>query len=353
MLRCIFSPKCGGKVPKKLPSESVWPNWYVCVKSGIFTARDLRSILVSAAYDLERTPENRYLCVLVDSKFTRERVKSELQAFKRIIHPQMAGRIYLTLFHQAKGFIDFPENEFGISQNELRQFIQEQVALTGKNSPGATRSAVLNLLALSWLNRDEPQTTEALCQASGASYPTVVNTIKELEAENLIARQSDRRVSLKRFPERLWKRWVVDGEARKSIRFNDRSGQPRTPEDLAERLQELNLPNVAIGGVIGAKHYYPMLNITGSPRLDLIVHGGVKSDLAFITKLDPALRQINNLMDPENVVVHFLPRAESMFIKDHNGLLLADPIECLANLYQAGLDYQGEDMLSTLIAKRK
>jgi hypothetical protein len=339
-------------VQKKLPSDFVWQNWRVSVKSGIFTVRDLRSILVGAAYDLKLTPESRYLCVLADGKFTSARLKSELQAFKDIISPQIAERIYLALFDRDEGFVYFPE-ECGIPQNELRQFIQEQVALTGKRSPGATRNAVLNLLALQWLNHGKPQTTEALCQASGASYPTVFNAIKQLEAENLIVRQSDRRVSLKRFPENLWKRWVVDGEARKSIRFSDRSGQPRTPLDLAERLQRLNLPNIAIGGVIGAKHYYPKLDITGSPRLDLVVHGGVKSDLEFIKKMDPALGQMKSLVEPANVVVHFLPRAESMFIKDSNGSVLADPIECLANLYQGGLDYQGEDMLSALMANRK
>lgn len=338
---------------KKLPSDFVWQNWRVCVKSGIFTVRDLRSILVGAAYDLKLTPESRYLCVLADSKFTSARLKSELQAFKGIIFPQVAERIYLALFNQKEGFVYFPEDECDIPKIELSQFIHEQVALTGKRSPGATRSTVLNLLVLQWLNRGEPQTTEALCQASGASYPTVFNAIKQLEAENLIARQSDRRVSLKWFPENLWKRWVVDGEGRKSLRFRDRSGQPRTPEDLAERLQRLNLPNVAIGGVIGAKHYYPKLDLTGSPRLDLVVHGGVKSDLEFIKKMDPALAQMNSLVEPANVVVHFLPRAESMFIKDSNGSVLADPIECLANLYQGGLDYQGEDMLSALITNRR
>jgi hypothetical protein len=338
---------------KKLPSDFVWRNWRVCVKSGIFTVRDLRSILVGFAYDLKLTPENRYLCVLADSKFTSARLESELQAFKDIVSPRMAGRIYLALFDRKEGFVYFPEAVCDIPQNELSQFIYEQVALTGARSPGATQSAVLNLLILQWLNSGEPQTTEALCQASGASYPTVFKTIKQLEAENLIVRQSDRRVSLKRFPENLWKRRVVDGEARKSIRFSDRSGQPRKSEDLAERLQRLNLPNVAIGGVIGAKHYYPKLDITGSPHLDVVVHGGVKSDLEFIKKIDPALGQMNSLVEPANVVVHFLPRAESMFIKGPNGSVLADPIECLANLFQGGLDYQGEDMLSALITNRK
>ena len=337
---------------KKASSDLVWQNWHVCVKSGIFTVRDLRSILVSFAYELKEAPENRYLCILVDSKFTSARLESELQAFKDIIFPQIAKQIYLTLFDKDEGFIHFPER-CDVPQDQLRKFIPEQLALTGKRSPGATRSAVLNLMALQWLTRRPPQTTEALCRASGASYPTVFNTIKQLEAENLIIRQSDRRVSLKRFPENLWRRWVVDGEVRKSIRFNDLSGQARTPEDLAERLNKLNLTHVAIGGVIGAKHYYPKLDITGSPRLDLVVHGGIKSDLKFIKKIDPALGQLNSLIVPANVVVHFLPRADSLFISDSKGYLLADPIECLANLYQGGLDHQANDMLSALTIDRE
>ena len=338
---------------KELASNLVWRNWHVTVKLGIFTARDLRSILVGIAYELKLQPENRYLCVLADSKLTPARLQAELDAFKGIISPETAGKMYLALFDRDKGFSYFPVGECDIPQDELKQFIHEQVALTGKRSPGATRSAVLNLLILQWLKHGEPQTTEALCQASGASYPTVFNTIKRLEAENVIVRQSDRRMSLKRFPENVWKHWVVDGEARKSICFSDLSGQPRTPEDLATRLQALDLENVAIGGVIGAKHYYPLLDITGSPQLDLVVHGGAKSDLGFIKTLDPALGQINSLVGPANVVVHFLPRAQSMFMKDAKGLLFADPVECLANLYQGGLDHQANDMLLALLFKRE
>lgn len=332
---------------KERSSDHVWQNWHVCVKSGIFTVRDLRSILVSFAYELKDAPENHYLCILVDSKFTLGRLESELQAFKGIISPQMAEQIDLTLFDQNEGFIHFPDR-CNVPHDQLREFIHEQLAFTSKHSPGATRSAVLNLMALQWLTRGAPQTTEALCRASGASYPTVFNTIKQLESESLIVRQSDRRVSLKRFPENLWRRWVVDGETRKSIRFKDLSGQARTPEDLAERLKNLNLTNVAIGGVIGAKHYYPKLDITGSPRLDLVVHGGIKSDLGFIKKMDPALGQLHSLVEPANVVVHFLSRTDSLFIRDSKGFLLADPIECLANLYQGGLDHQANEMLSAL-----
>jgi len=338
---------------KRLASDFIWQKWSVSVKSGIFTVRDLRSILVSMAYALKLEPEKQCLCILVASKLTPARLEAELYAFQGIVSPEMAGRIYLALFDQSEEFIYFPEHECAIPQNELKAFIHEQAAITGKRSPGASRIAVLNLLTLQWLNRGEPQTTEALRQESGASYPTVFNTIKRLEAENLIIRQSDRRVSLKRFPESLWKRWVVDGEARKSIRFSDLSGQPRTPGDLAKRLEKLDLENVAVGGVIGAKYYYPKLDITGSPHLDLVVHGGMKSNLDFIRKLDPALGKMDSLVEPADVVVHFLPRAESCFIRDSSGLLLADPIECLANLYEGGLDYQADDMLLALIANRE
>lgn len=303
------------------------------------------------AYEIQLVPEKQGLFILVDSKFTKARLESELQAFKEIIADRLASGIYLALFERDKGFVYFPEQQCNIPVNELKPLIHEEQSAIGISSPGATRIAILNLLILQLLNRGEPQTTEGLSIASGASYPTVFNTIKQLDAENLITRQTDRRVSLKRFPVNLWKRWVVESEARKSIRFRDLSGQPRTPEDMAERLKKLHLQNVAIGGVIGAKYYYPKLNITGSPRLDLVVHGGINSDMEFIKKLDPALSPIVNLVEPANVVVHFLSRAEAMFIKDSNGFLLADPVECLANLYHGGLDYQADEMLSKLIIK--
>ncbi len=336
---------------KTLPCDFVWQNWQIWVKSRVSTVRDLRAILVGMAYEIQLVPEKQGLFILVDSKFTKARLESELQAFKEIIADRLASGIYLALFERDKGFVYFPEQQCNIPVNELKPLIHEEQSAIGISSPGATRIAILNLLILQLLNRGEPQTTEGLSIASGASYPTVFNTIKQLDAENLITRQTDRRVSLKRFPVNLWKRWVVESEARKSIRFRDLSGQPRTPEDMAERLKKLHLQNVAIGGVIGAKYYYPKLNITGSPRLDLVVHGGINSDMEFIKKLDPALSPIVNLVEPANVVVHFLSRAEAMFIKDSNGFLLADPVECLANLYHGGLDYQADEMLSKLIIK--
>ncbi|MBU3548045.1 MarR family transcriptional regulator [Polynucleobacter sp. P1-05-14] len=335
---------------KALGSDFAWQDWRVNVKSGIFTVRDLRSILLSYAYALKLEPEKRYLCILTESKLTSARLESELQEFKQVVSSPIAEKIFLALHDQGKGFISFPEFGCDIPQKDLKQFIQEQTALSRKRLPGTNRSTVLNLLILQWLHQGEPQTTESLCQASGASYPTVFNTIKRLEAEGLMIRESDRRVSLKRFPENLWKRWTIDGGERGSIRFRDMSGQPRTTEDLVERFKKLALENVAIGGVIGANYYYPKLDITGSPYLDLVVHGSANSSLEFIQKIDPALHQVNSLIEPADVVVHFLSRTKPFFSRDPEGLLLADPIECMANLYDGGLDYQANDMLTALIA---
>jgi hypothetical protein len=48
--------------------------------------------------------------------------------------------------------------------------------------------------------------------------------------------------------------------------------RPRSPEVLLQRLSELNRSDIAVGGVLGARHYFPGLDLVGTPRLDLVVH---------------------------------------------------------------------------------
>ena len=82
--------------------DFVWQKWQVWVKSRISTVRDLRAILVGMAYDLQLVPEQRGLYILVDSKFTKARLESELQAFKEIVDDKLAEGIYLALFERDK-----------------------------------------------------------------------------------------------------------------------------------------------------------------------------------------------------------------------------------------------------------
>ena len=82
--------------------------------------------------------------------------------------------------------------------------------------------------------------------------------LRQLKAQDVLERTSDRRVALRKLSWDEWRRWVVAStEARKVVRFVDRTGQARSPEDMIARLAKLDRRDVAVGGVLGAKHHFP------------------------------------------------------------------------------------------------
>jgi hypothetical protein len=110
------------------------------------------------------------------------------------------------------------------------------------------------------------------------------------------------------------------------------------------------LQNVAVAGVLGAKHYYPQLDITSSPRLALTVHGD-NVNLDFVDQLDAGLQRSTNPDDTPQLVVHYLLRPQAFFEVDSEGTVWADPVECLADLFEARLNNQADEMLFAMKAQ--
>jgi len=233
----------------------------------------------------------------------------------------------------------------------LHQLIEQQVARATPLVRGASQYEVLSLLTLHWLRGVPPQSADAICQAAGVSYPTLAAVLKELDVDHAVVRDSSRKVHLNRLPQDAWKRWAVaKTRVRKTVRFVDHAGQARSPEEMVQRLKRLKLQNVAVAGVIGAKHYYPQLDITSSPRLDLSVHGD-NINLDFVNQLDSGLQRSTNAADTAQLVVHYLLRPQAFFEVDGEGTVWADPVECLADLFEARLNTQADEMLFAMKAR--
>jgi hypothetical protein len=207
-------------------------------------------------------------------------------------------------------------------------------------------------LLLEWLKGDKPITAEYLTRSSGYSYPTVAKVLQSLGS--LVERQSDRRVSLRWFPKDEFARMLATSDrARSVVRFTDRSGQPRPFESHLRRLEKLDPPRVAIGGVLGAKHYVPDLDLVGIPRLDISLHcPGQQMDLWFIDELDPALKRVSDPLEPASLVVHAVRHENPYFEARENGLSWADPVECLMDLNEARLEKQAVQFLDALQRNR-
>jgi len=113
-------------------------------------------------------------------------------------------------------------------------------------------------------------------------------------------------------------------------------------------VEKLDLPGLAIGGVLGAKHYFPDLDLVGTPRLDISLHArDHRVDLDFIEKLDPACAGSGIRSNPRASWFTRLSREFRSSSRD-GGLQWADPVECLLDLHDARLETQAGQFLDAL-----
>lgn len=318
----------------------------VKVRAGVSNVRDLRADLLTAAYDcLER--DLATTLVLSGCRLSPERVDAEWRRFAALL-PDAARYVRIADPRVDGQWAGGPGLAKAVAEREMCA-----LAVKPKRAPGQGRFNVQNVLLLNWLDGLGPQTVKAIGAASGTSYPTTAAAIADLEAQGLLYVERDRRVGLKFFPLDLWRKWIAGGFAhRQSVRFVDRSGQPRPPSSLIKRLQRLGRNDIAISGIEGARVYYPDLDLSGALRLDLVLHGSPKSDLGFVQRLDPALVLLDNPYGKADLVVHFLDRPAAHFVP-HDDLLIADPLACLADLYDMRLDEQADQMLYFLSERKK
>jgi hypothetical protein len=185
----------------------------------------------------------------------------------------------------------------------------------------------------------------------GCSYPTVVTALEDFQED--LTRGSDRRIELSRWPRLPWLRYIgVQEKARATERYVDRSGLPRAAPDLVRRLEKLGRHDIAVGGVLGALHHVESLDIVGTPTLALTLHDpdGIASS-AFVERLDPALARTESREETPLVVVH-RQRTRRFLATGEAGAMWADPIECLLDLCEAGLEGLAEQFRSALVRRR-
>lgn len=325
-------------------------NVQIKIKAGVFNIRDLRAELIAFAYLAQKNQEACFLLALIDSRVSASRLFEEVSLFESIIAPHIRGRIHVAKcdrFGHFEGLPSFIPRE--LVQRELENYRPVE----SKRSAGVGKYNVQNILLLNWLNGLGPQTIKSIGEEAGTSYPTTAAGINTLEAQGMLYVEKDRSVSLRYFPTEQWRKWIASGFThRKSARFIDRSTQPRPPSSLIKRLQQLNRDDIAISGIEGAREHYPDLDLSGALRLDLVLHGSHKSDLSFVQKLDPALQLADNPYHQADLVIHFLDRPATHFER-YGELLIADPLECLADLYDLKLDQQADQMLYFLTEKKK
>ena len=335
----------------KYQPDEVIGDTLVEIKTGLDTIGKFRTAIVQLAYALtEKGPQSTALLVLADPKLTGDRINQEWGYAGRTLNPQIMGRLTLVRFVRGD-FQGLPQDLAPDIRSRLDGIVRKELGRGGTRVPTTrTYYEILKILIHQWLNVSGPMTAHWLATTAGCSYPTVAGALERLGAS--IKRHSDRRFELAHFPRDEWARLVaVSDRARATMRFADRSGQPRSPDSLLNRVQQLDRPDIAIGGVLGAKHYHPQLDLVGNPRLDLTLHSpGRHTDLSFVKKLDPALEKTGDAREPASLVLHFIRREATLFQKKFNGLHWADPVECALDLHEARLESQALEFLQSFPA---
>lgn len=319
------------------------------VKVSLQAARGLHDALTTTAMYLSKHPSKRGYLLLTQPKLSREFLRQEMDSFHRILVPGIADRLKLVVAEAGRltvGAESIRQDDHAI----LQQALQVPYPNLTPSVRARKQDEVFLLMLQQWVTGQGPLAVKWLEESAGCNYRTVSSALECLG--NAIERHSDRSASLKYFPEDAWSRVVAMApQIRSTVFYADASGQPRSFQSLLKRLHNLQRNDIAIGGVLGAKHYYGELDLVGTPRLDLCVHApGGHMDAEFVTRLDPALQPTKDPQQP-GLAVHFIRRKEPFFDRDPSGTLWADPIECLLELYTARLDLQARDFQHYLASR--
>jgi len=340
------------KSPRSLSVDAKVGRRLIEVKTGVVALRSVRMGLMQLAYAMTTRPDSEGFLVLPDVAVTRGRLEREWQLAASVLRPELRDKLILWIGDEGH-FFGIPRDPDPEAQRVLARAVEaEHLDAGSRPARGDASFVVLKILLHHWLTDGKPVTTEWLTTTSGYSYPTVASVLHNLGS--LVERKSDRRLRLRWFSREEFARLLAASDrSRATARFADRSGQSRSPESHVRRLQALNPKDLAIGGVLGAKHYDRDLDLVGTPRLDLSQHCPKRPlDLGFIEKLDPALERVEDPLAPATVVVHAVHHAASLFSPREGGLQWADPLECLLDLHEARLDVQAAEFLEFLQKNR-
>lgn len=318
--------------------------------------RDLRRFH-SALLELAKvlTVESRFHGVLIldEPLIGDDRLRQEWLGIGTLFRPEIVERITLVIRRE-----DIPVQVLGPLTDMERSCIEpvseraRQRASRPLRRPSEAFFDILRVLLVHWFRKSGPLTSKELAEQTGFSYPTIANALERLEPR--LIRHSDRRIELSAFPKEAWFKLVAQTDkVRASQGFVDPSGRPRPPEVLLDRLRDLERDDIAVAGVLGARHYLPGLDLVGTPRLDLVVHARpMASPPTFLRRLDPALKPAGR-GEPSQVVVHTLFRPAPFFSQPENGTRWADEVECLLDLHEMRMEAQALEFVDRLTPKPK
>jgi hypothetical protein len=321
------------------------------VKRGLRSVTALRASFMQLAVFLAEHQETRGFIVLDDPVISDDRLREEWAGYTRAVLPEVAQRLSL-IKHVEREYQGWPQRPDADLLEHVRRALGPGQRTRGVTLPRADcQSMVLIVLLENLLSGAEAEllTVKSVCQRAGCSYPSVALALGKLDS--VLRRTPQRGVALRGFPVPQWRALVLESRKVRSSRYyQDRSGQPRRPADLLQRVAAMRLEHVAVGGVPAASAWYPGLDIAGNPRLDLCVHApGKQVDLGFVQALDPALQETDDPSAPAHLALHFTRSKASYYAELSPGLSRAGRVDSLLDLHDLRFDQQADEWLDAML----
>lgn len=310
------------------------------VKESQSGARDLRAGVAQLALRAREYPNARCVLLVLRTRMSADGVRAECERLQAVLAPEIAARLGIVVV--------LDEDAAVIPDDPMLRRVAERAATVGTRPKRARvdRSyEVMRVLMARWLMKRGRIAIGELGRQAGLSHPSVSKALAALG--NAVERKPDRSAILRSLPREQWTQLLALAPTiRQTEAFVDESGRGGDPQRLLDRLTRLRPAGVAVGGVVAARHWHPALDLHGLPRLDVTVHAPEgRMDTGFVERLDPALVPAP-AGAPPLLVLHAVPRAESLFTVDSGGgLPIADPVEVLLDLHELRLVEQAEALL--------
>lgn len=324
------------------------------VKRGLRSVTALRASFMQLAVFLAAHQDARGFIVLEDPVISDDRLREEWAGYTGAVLPEVAERLSLVK-HAEREYTGWPLRPDSDLLQHVRRALGQGLSAHGFTLPRADCPSMVLIVLLEHLlsgAEAEPLTVKSVGQRAGCSYPSVAAALGKLDP--VLRRTPQRGVALRSFPVRQWRALVLESRNVRSSRYyQDRSGQPRRPAELMQRLAAMRLEHVAVGGVPAASAWYPGLDIAGNPRLDLCVHApGKQVDPGFVQALDPALQESDDPSTPAQLALHFTRSKAGFHAELSPGLRRAGRVDSLLDLYDLRFDQQADEWLEVMLEGR-
>jgi len=323
-------------------------------KGALSGLRDLHAAVLGLALPLaEQGAIKRATLVARVARLSASRIRAEWGRAQATLRPDVAARMALVAI-ASDGRVLVPDDDGGRwlasrAQDALdsSEAGAHRVPLAGTPWTGKSFD-VWAVLFDAWLRAEGPLAIQDISARSGASHPTVAAALERLAARGELQRTSDRRAALGALPRRSLSEVVAIADSRRgTVRLVDATGQRPDLDALLRRIQSKAPPDTAIGGVIAARYYDPQFDLHGTPRIDVTVRE--RDDLAWLRRVDPALRPAPISQPSPALVVHRTRRKDPGFETDsRSGRIVASPAETVLDLYDLRLTEQADQLVRAI-----